>query len=240
MSNIVNFLTAGIFGGTALLALKSGVGCGLSGLQRCEVLCFASVYALAALIIGAIVGSAPLAVTEQVVGLGLVMHLIIGLALVYFGIETKKRWLSDRKDISRRTFLLMSLPCPACLVATFLACLIFTDTTGVSGVAAGAVVGGIFFAGIAGGGAGTSWITTKTGTKNPSTLGNVMLFLGLFYLLCLLVVPAYLQAQDAPACGTATTDLAGMLPAFGLMAALILLGAFADRVRHAATRPGGR
>ena len=180
MSDIVNVLTAGIFGGTALLALKSGVGCGLSGLRTREMLCFAGVYALAALVVGAVVGSVPLAVTEQIVGLGLVMHLIIGLALVYFGIETKKRWLSDRKDISRRTFLLMSLPCPACLAATFLACLFFTEIAGVSGIVAGAVAGGIFFAGIVGGGAGTSWITTKTGTKNPSTLGNVMLFLGLF------------------------------------------------------------
>jgi len=239
MSGIVNFLTAGIFGGTILLALKSGVGCGLSGLRIREMLCFASVYALAALIIGAIVGSVPLALTEQIIGLGLVMHLIIGLALVYFGIETKKRWLSDRKDISRRTFLLMSLPCPACLAATFLACLLFTDTTGMSGVAAGAVVGGIFFAGIVGGGAGTSWITTKTGTKNPSTLGNVMLFLGLFYLLCLLIVPAYLQAQDAPAFTTTTTDPAGMLAAFILMATLILLGALVDRVRRT-THHGGR
>lgn len=239
MSNFVNVLTAGIFGGTALLALKSGVGCGLSGLRIREMLCFASVYALAALIIGAVVGSVPLTLTEQIVGLGLIMHLIIGLALVYFGIKTKKTWLSDRKDISRRTFLLMSLPCPACLAATFLACLFFTETAGVSGITAGAVAGGIFFAGIIGRGAGTSWITTKTGTKNPSTLGNVMLFLGLFYLLCLLVVPAYLQAQSAPAFSTAT-DPTGMLAAFGLMAALILLGALADRLRHAATRPGGR
>ena len=238
MSGIVNFLTAGIFGGTILLALKSGVGCGLSGLRIREMLCFASVYALAALIIGAIVGSVPLAMTEQIIGLGLVMHLIIGLALVYFGIKTKKRWLSDRKDISRRTFLLMSLPCPACLAATFLACLFFTETTGMSGIVAGAVTGGVFFAGSAGGGAGTNWIATKTGTKNPSTLGNIMLFLGLFYLLCLLIVPAYLQAQDAPAFSTAT-DPAGMLLALTLMVALILLGALIDRVRRT-PHHGGR
>jgi predicted transporter len=133
----------------------------------------------------------------------------------------------------------MSLPCPACLAAPFLACLIFTDTTGMSGVAAGAVVGGVFFVGIAGGGTGTSWITTKTGMKNPSTLGNVMLFLGLFYLLCLLVVPAYLQAQDAPVFTTATTDPTSMLLALTLMAALILLGALVDRVRRT-THHGGK
>ncbi len=239
MSSVVNFLTAGVFGGTALLALKSGVGCGLSGLQKREVLCFAGVYALAALVIGAVVDSVPLAITEQVVGLGLVMHLIIALALIYFGIKTKKRWLSDRKDISRRTFLLMALPCPACLAATFLACLFFTETTGMNGIVAGAVAGGVFFAGIVGGGAGTSWITTRTGTKNPSTLGNAMLFLGLFYLLCLLLVPAYLQAQDAPVFNVATNS-SGMPLALALMGTLILLGALADRIRHAITHPGGR
>jgi predicted transporter len=238
MSNVVNFLTAGVFGGTTLLALKSGVGCGLSGLRRRETLFLAFVYALTALIIGAIAGSIPVNATGQVVGLGVVMHLIIGLALVYFGIRTKKAWLSDRKDISRRTFLLMSLPCPACLAATFLSCLVFTSTTGVSGVAAGGVIGGVFFAGIAGGGAATSWITRKAGMDNPSTLGNVMLFLGLFYLLCLLLIPAYLQAQDAPAFGIAT-DPVGMLRALVLMTALIAFGVFTDRIRHTAER-GGR
>lgn len=238
MSNVVNFLTAGVFGGTTLLALKSGVGCGLSGLRTRETLFLASVYAIAALIIGAIAGSIPVNATEQIVGLGVVMHLIIGLALVYFGIRTKKAWLSDRRDLSRRTFLLVSLPCPACLAATFLSCLVFTSTTGVGGVAAGAVIGGVFFAGIAGGGAATSWITKKAGMDKTSTLGNVMLFLGLFYLLCLLLVPAYLQAQDAPAFGIAT-DPSGMLLALVLMTALIAFGALADRIRHTMER-GGR
>lgn len=237
MSNVVNFLTAGVFGGTTLLALKSGVGCGLSGLGRHEMLCLASVYALTALVIGAVTGSIPVNATEQVVGLGVVMHLIIGLALVYFGIRTKKAWTSDRRDLSRRTFLLVSLPCPACLAATFLSCLVFTNTTGVSGVAAGAVIGGVFFAGIAGGGAATSWITKKAGMDNPSTLGNVMLFLGLFYLLCLLLVPAYLQTPNAPVFGIAT-DPTGMLLALVLMIALIVIGALADRVRHTVERDG--
>ena len=66
-----------------------------------------------------------------------------------------------------------------------------------------------------------------------------MLFLGLFYLLCLLLVPAYLQAQDAPAFNVATNS-SGMLLALALMGILILLGALADRVRHTVTHPGGR
>ncbi|RXE56840.1 transporter [Methanoculleus taiwanensis] len=238
MSNLADFLAAGTLAGIALLAVKTGIGCGLSDLRFREMLCFASVYALTAFITGAVVGVIPLDLTEQVIGLGLVMHLIIGMALVYFGIRTKQQWLSDRKDISRRTFLLLSLPCPACLAATFLSCLILTDTTGISGIAAGAVIGGMLFAGIAGGSAGISWIAARTGVKNPSTLGNVMLFLGLFYLLCPLVVPAYLQAQNAPAFSI-TADSPGMLLAFGLMAALILLGILIDRIRHPANY-GGR
>jgi predicted transporter len=231
MSIIADFLTAGTLAGIALLAVKTGIGCGLSDLRFQEMLCFAFVYALAALLVGAVVGVIPLDLTEQVIGLGLVIHLTIGMALVYFGIRTKQQWLSERKDISRRTFLLMSLPCPACLAATFLSCLVLTNTTGISGIAAGTVIGVMLFAGIAAGSAGISWIATKTGMKNPSTLGNVMLFLGLFYLLCPLAVPAYLQAQNTPTFSI-TTDPSGMLTAFGLMAVLILLGILIDRIRH--------
>ncbi|MCK4270215.1 MAG: DUF2162 domain-containing protein [Methanogenium sp.] len=198
MIGISSILTAGSLTGIAILALKSGIGCGLSGLKYREILGFAGVYAIAAFIMGIIAGSISPDLSDQILAIGLLMHIIIAFGLVYFGIKTKKNWIANRRDISRKTFLWLSLPCPACLTATFLACLVLTDVTEIGGAGVGVVTGIIFFAGITGSALCISWTASRLNRKNPSTLGNIMIVLGLFYLLCPLIIPAYIESKNVP------------------------------------------
>jgi len=192
---MVNFLTAGTLAGIAVLSLKTGLGCGLSGLTRKEMLGFAGMYAGTAFLLGGVAGAVSRDVSEIVLASGILLHLIVAAGLVYFGIETRRNWISGRKDISRRTFLWMSLPCPACIAATFLACLVLANATGTDGFRVGALVGLVFFAGILLSSLVVSYGSSMIGKKNPSTLGTAMILLGLFYLLCPLIIPAYLDAQ---------------------------------------------
>ncbi|PXF53568.1 MAG: hypothetical protein C4B56_01460 [Candidatus Methanophagaceae archaeon] len=83
----------------------------------------------------------PLNVTQNILAMGVTMHLIIATGLVYFGIKTKKEWLSRGNDLSRRTFLWLSVPCPVCLTATFLACLMLSRLTRISNLRIGFLVG---------------------------------------------------------------------------------------------------
>lgn len=198
MTEISLFLTAGTLTGIAILSLKSGAGCGLSGLKFCEVVCFATIYAIAAFIMGIIASMISLDLSNQILVIGLLMHIIIAFGLVYFGIQTKKNWIANQRDISRKTFLWLSFPCPACLTATFLACLVLTDVTEISGAGIGLVIGIIFFAGIIGSSLSISWTASRLNRKNPSSLGNIMLILGLFYLLCPLIIPVYIESQNTP------------------------------------------
>jgi predicted transporter len=192
----MEYLAAGTLIGMAVLSLKAGLGCGLSTLKKKEILAFAGIYAIAAFISGGIAGMVSQELSGQVMALGLIMHLIIAAGLVFFGIQTKKNWLAGNTDVSRHTFLWLSLPCPACIVATFLACLVLTDITGITGLEVGAVIGTIFFCGILVTSFSISYLAALTGKKNPSTLGSVMIMLGLFYFLCPLLIPAYVQAQE--------------------------------------------
>ncbi|HIH27300.1 MAG TPA: DUF2162 domain-containing protein [Methanoregulaceae archaeon] len=193
---MTDYLTAGTLAGIAILSLKTGLGCGLSGLRRKETLGFAAVYAVAAFLLGGVAGMVSRDISEQVLASGVLLHLIIAAGLVYFGIMTRKKWISEKKDISRHTFLWMSLPCPACIAATFLACLVLASATGTAGFRVGALVGAIFFAGILLSSSAISYGAGKLGKKDPSTLGNGMIVLGLFYLLCPLVIPAYLESRN--------------------------------------------
>lgn len=193
---MIDFLTAGTLAGIAVLSIKTGLGCGLSGLTRKEILGFAGMYAFTAFLLGGVAGAVSHDINDLALASGIVLHLIIAAGLVYFGIETRRNWISGNRDISRRTFLWMSLPCPACIAATFLACLILSNATGTEGFRVGALVGIVFFVGILLVSFVVSYSAGMLGKKNPSTLGNTMIILGLFYLLCPLIIPAYLDAQN--------------------------------------------
>ncbi len=196
MQNISFILTSGTLIGIVILAMKSGLGCGLSGLSKREMIGFAVVYGIVAFMVGLIAAIISPEVTDMVLGAGLGMHLIIAAGLLYFGIQTRKNWLSGKKDISRHTFLWVSAPCPACMTATFLACIVLTDTTGISGIHISAIVSLILAVGIVVASLGISWTSARGRWKNPSSLGSAMIMLGLFYMLCPLVIPAYIEAQQ--------------------------------------------
>jgi len=196
MQHFTCLLTSGTLIGIAVLAVKSGLGCGLSGLNTKKMIEFAGTYGIVALLIGLIAAQISPEVTDIVIGAGLGMHLIIAAGLVYFGIQTRKKWLSREKDISGRTFLWLSVPCPACMTATFLACIVLTDSTGISGIVISGVVALILFTGIVISSLGISWAGTRSGWKNPSTLGSAMIMFGLFYMLCPLFIPTYMEAQQ--------------------------------------------
>jgi predicted transporter len=231
MDVILEMISAGILGGVLILALKSGVGCGLSNLSRKELMMFASMYAVIALIMGAGIEYIPLDLTEQVVGLGLLMHTAIGLGLVYVGIQTGRRWHCETCDISRRTFLWLSLPCPACLAATFFSCMILIETTGYAGLTIGAIVGAIFSGGVIIGAVAMNRITRRYHLDKPTVLGSVMLFLGLFYLVTPLIVFAYMKMESVPIINN-TTDITGTITAMAIMGAIILLGVLIERTRQ--------
>lgn len=196
MQDITIILTSGTLIGIAILAIKSGIGCGLSGLSSKEIIGFAAGYGIVAFLVGLVATVVSPDVTDMVLGAGIGMHLIIAIGLLYFGIQTRKRWLSGKKDISRRTFLWVSVPCPACMTATFLACIVLIDTTGISGITISALVSLILAAGIVISAIGISLASTRGGWNNPSSLGSAMIMLGLFYLLCPLFIPAYIEAQQ--------------------------------------------
>jgi len=231
VSEVTGFLTAGTIMGIAILSLKAGTGCGLSSLKTRELIFFAGIYAVAAGIVGMLSGIIPAEVTSEIIGLGLLMHVIIAFGLIGFGIKTRKDWLARRNDLSRRSFLWLSLPCPACLTATFLACVVLADTTGMDSFRVSLCVGAMFFVGILASSLAVSWISTSMGRKNASTLGSVMIFLGLFYLLCPLIIPAYIEAQQMPKFSVAV-DCSGALMGLAVLAVPIVFGAFLHRSRQ--------
>jgi len=210
--------TSGVLMGIIVFALKISVGCGLASLSRKEVLTVAIGYLALSLIIGLVLGKITDEALASVLNLGVAMHVIMALLLVVVGVITAREWNWHLKDVSRKTFWIISMPCPACMAAIFLSCGILFDLLDVASWKIGAFVGLIFFVTII----IFSTVIGRIG-KAPATLGNSMIFFGLFYLLSILIIPAYLKSQSTPFVPV-TIPLSDLFTSYSFILALIVLG----------------
>lgn len=228
MAEMTNLVAFGVLMSIGILALKTGLGCGFASLRQREVISFASLYLIASIAMGYLIGIIPLDLTQNVLATGVTMHVIIAIGLIYFGVRTKKEWQSCGCDLSRKTFLWLSLPCPACLTALFLACTVLAAAIDYSNIVVGAMVGGIFFTGICLSAFSISFVANIRGCKDPSALGTAMILFGLLYLLSPLIIPAYMQAQTV-SIPSSTVDLDEVILSFSLMTGLGTIGFMKDR-----------
>ena len=181
---------SGVLIGILIFALKVSLGCGLASLNRREVLSIAAGYLIISLFMGMAIELLPENALAAALNAGVAMHLAVALLLVALGVMTARKWNSHHHDISRKTFWALSMPCPACLAASFISCSFLAGLVDIDPWKIGALVGLIFFFCIA---AFSTVLGRIKGT--PSSLGNVMIFLGIFYILSILLIPAYLNSQ---------------------------------------------
>jgi len=216
--DITWIVASGVLIGIIIFALKVSLGCGLASLNRKETLVIASGYLVLSLIMGTAIDLIPEETLTSLLNLGVTMHMIIALLLVAVGVVTAREWNQHGHDLTRKTFWFLSVPCPACMAATFLSCSALASLLEFAPWKVGALVGLVFFVTIAA-------LSTSMGRvgKTPSTMGNVMIFVGLFYILSILIIPAYLNAQ-ATIFVPATVPSSDLIVSYLIIAALIVSG----------------
>ncbi len=147
---------------------------------------------------------------------GVALHLLVAMLLVALGVMTARDWNSHRHDISRKTFWVLSMPCPACLAASFISCSFLAEIAKIDAWKIGVVVGLLFFFSIA---AFSGFLGRIK--RAPSAMGHAMIFLGLFYLMSMLIIPAYLNSQKI---SFVPTDLQFMEVAYSYLTILSIVG----------------
>lgn len=185
-------MISGIFIGILIFAFKVSLGCGMASLSRRETLFIALSYLVLASLMGAVIGFIPEGAISSILNTGMALHAVVALLLVALGVVTAREYNHKGRDITRRTFWVLSFPCPACLAATFLSCSFLVSLIDVASWKIGLIVGIIFFVAIS----GISEVFRRS-HRTPSDMGCAMIFLGLFYILSMLVIPAYLGAKVA-------------------------------------------
>ncbi|AAM07768.1 TPA: DUF2162 domain-containing protein [Methanosarcina acetivorans] len=220
----VTLTVTGILIAIFIFGLKTGVGCGFSNVGKREILAIAGSYLVLSLFVGGVVGNVSMENYAKISNLGLGIHVLLSLFLVGAGIYTQKKW-SSGKDVSKRTFLFISLPCPVCLAALAFCCMLLAASLDISGVKVGLLVGTAFFASVL-----LSSFGFKKLGKSPDTLGSAMLLLGIYYLLAAMLIPAYIKTKQlnlVPLSGGNT----GFIPL--TLCAIVIMGGFLlEQVRH--------
>jgi predicted transporter len=217
----------GITIGILIFGIKTGLGCGFSNITTREILTIAGSYFFLALLFGSVADHISLDAFERLSATGMGVHVLVSLLLIGAGIYTQKKWNSG-KDVSRYTFLAISMPCPVCLGALAVSCMLLSESLNFSGIKIGLLVGIAFFTTVVASSFLFRFGKTRLG-KTPETMGGAMMLLGIYYLLGALLIPAYMKTKQMNLAPMETGET-GIFPllAFGV---LVLAGFFLGRVR---------
>ncbi|SFT52328.1 Predicted transporter [Methanosarcina thermophila] len=218
----------GILVGILVFGIKSGIGCGFSNISTRVILAVGGSYFLLALLFGSVIDKINLEAFEKFYSMGMGIHIFVSLLLIMTGIYTQKKWNSG-KDVSRHTFLAISIPCPVCLAALAASCLLLSESLNLSGIKVGFLIGFAFFISVVASSFVFRFGKVRFG-KTPETMGSAMMLIGFYYLLGALLIPAYIQTKSMNLVSTA----AGETEIIPLMAlgVIVFAGFFLERIRR--------
>lgn len=215
--DVVNVVTFGIFCSILVFGIKTGLGCGFANLKKREIVLICSCYFAVSIVMGSLIGSLSREFLGKISGIGLLFHILLAVLMIAAGVCTQKQW-NCGCDISRRTFLFLSLPCPICLSALFIACTMLATALGLSGMVIGIIIGSVLFVS-----ALTSSLSFRRLGKNPESLGSIMMFMGIFYVLGAVLVPAYMQTKTMTI-PSLTGNTGGTLASLAILSMFITAG----------------
>jgi len=183
---LVNPFLMGALIGSLITSIKASLGCRYGRVGKRVILSLALTYISISVLISFLMDR----LLESVFALlnyTLIFHGIVACLLIYSGYKTSKNFFCHSKDITNKTFLAVSLPCPVCIAGTLLSCYFLSQATNLNNILIGVVVGGIISIGI---------ISFSIGSReNPEKLGDIMIILGVYYIFSILLIPAILQAS---------------------------------------------
>lgn len=219
-----SLVVIGVLLGILIFGVKTGVGCGFSNLKPNEIFAIAGSYFILSLVLGTFVDYVNMDNFQKISSMGMNFHVFLSLLLIGAGIYTQKKWNSGH-DVSRKTFLIISMPCPVCLAALAISCMLLASSLEIGGLKIGLLVGTAFFVSVL----ASTFLFKKMG-KTPETLGSAMLLLGIYYLLGALLIPAYMNTKQMNLTPLEGGD-SGIVPLL-VLGIFVLGGFFLERVRY--------
>lgn len=183
------FLQYGILAAILVFGVKIGLALGFSGIRRKTVGLILIGYAIGLILLSYICQPYTQQVYDIVYGYSGAIFAIIAIIIVITGFKTIYDWKVTDKDTGSATCMAVVAPCPCCFGAILASVILVAPVAGVSSVLLGTVsaitlviVMGLTYL--------VSNIVVKRINKPyPVVLGNFMIFIGVYFVLCLMILP---------------------------------------------------
>lgn len=212
-------IALGVLVGLLIFALKASMGCGFARLSSRDIVLVASGYLIVATGMGLVIDRLSIDLMADMIRAGVAMHTILAICLIALGMLTIREWRCSGKDLSRKTFWALSIPCPACIAATFLSCSVLADLINISPARIGAAVGIMLFITIT-----LISLLLRRVREGPEIIGRVMMLLGGFYIISIMLLPSYIQMQSVLLRCAAPAIHSELIPSYLILLMLISIG----------------
>lgn len=183
------FLQYGILAAVLVFGVKIGLALGFSGIERKKVGLILIGYAIGLILLSYICQPYTQLVYDIVYGYSGAIFAVIAMIIVITGFKTIYDWQVTEKDVGTATCMAVVAPCPCCFGAILASVILVSPVAGVSTVTLGSfsaialvIVMGITYL--------LSFSIVKRVNKPyPLVLGNFMIFIGIYFILCILILP---------------------------------------------------
>lgn len=223
------FLQYGILAAILVFGVKIGLALGFSGIKRKTVGLILLGYAIGLILLSYICQPYTQQVYDLVYGYSGAIFAVIAFIIVLTGFKTIYDWKVTQKDVGSATCMAVVAPCPCCFGAILASVILVAPVAGVSTVTLGTlssvslvVIMGLTYL-------LSSTIVKKINKPYPLILGNFMIFIGVYFVLCLMILPNISLLVGSSAMHIQSSmDLAIMI---GVLILMIIAGAIIAKKR---------
>ena len=189
------FWQYGILAAVLIFGLKIGLALGFSGIEKKKVLLILVGYGVALTIFSYVLTPYTQQVYTFVYQYTSGIFACIAIVILITGFKTIYDWKVTGKDVGSGTCMAVVAPCPCCFGAILASIMLVAPIAGVSSITLGVfssvalvlVMGITYFL--------SMQIVKRMKQPYPIVLGNFMIFIGLYFVLCLIILPnmAYIR-----------------------------------------------
>lgn len=217
------FWQYGILAAVLVFGVKIGLCLGFSGMSRRNVGLILLGYLVALIGCSYILEPYTAEVYEIVYNYTSGIFAVIAIIIFITGVKTVYDWKVTGKDVGTSTCLAVVAPCPCCFGAILSSVIIVAPLSSVSSIELGALSGVSLVIVMAISYLLSGKIVKWANRPYPVVLGNFMLFLGLYFCLCLLILPNIELIMSGAAITISSTE---NFIEMGISAVILLVAGF--------------
>ena len=216
----------GVLSAVIIFGVKIGMAMGFAGLTKKQVLLIASINAICIIILSKLCEPYTDLLYQVINQYSYILFGIMAIIILITGIHTVKEWKTNHKSHATATCMALVVPCPCCIAAILGSIIISAPIISLSTLLLGTlsalllvlVMVVVYFL--------SEKIVEKINKPFPIVLGNFMIFVGLYFLIAMSILPnlskALLDNYDSFSIGV-PYDL---LKVFAVLALVVIIAYF--------------